>query len=97
MILVVCIYYMMCDVSYAVCRYSMLNGMIDSREVRRVEATGPSWSSGVVSHHRSMQGAVEDARLQEVIAQCDAYYKKSFASQQERMPNHYANVLQQQM
>jgi hypothetical protein len=37
---------MMCNVTYVVCRYSMLNGVIDSREVRRAKAAGPSWSSG---------------------------------------------------
>jgi hypothetical protein len=43
MILVVCIYYMMCNVvSYAMCRYSMLNGVIDSWELRRVKEVGPS-------------------------------------------------------
>jgi hypothetical protein len=42
MILFVCIYYMMCNVSYVVCRYSMLNGVIDSSEVRRVKEVGPS-------------------------------------------------------
>jgi hypothetical protein len=95
MILVVCIYYMMCNVvRYVVCRYSMLNGVIDSREVRRVKAMGPSQSSGVASHHRSRQGATEDTRMQEVIAQRDAYYQNWFTSQQERMSNHYANVLQ---
>jgi hypothetical protein len=44
MILVVCIYYMMSDVmNYVVCRYNMLNGVIDSKEVRMVKA---------VDHHR---------------------------------------------
>jgi hypothetical protein len=95
MILVMCIYYMMRYVSYIVCRYSILNGVIDSRKVRRAKAAGPSWSSGTASHHRSRQGVVEDARLQEVIAQHDAYYQNWFASQQESMSNHYANVLQQ--
>jgi hypothetical protein len=89
---------MMCNiVSYVVCRYSMLNGVIDSMEVRRAKATGLSQSSGAASHHRLLQCAVEDARMQEVIAQCDAYYQNWFASQQERMSNHYTNVLQQQM
>jgi hypothetical protein len=69
MILVVCIYYMMCNiVSYAVCRYFMLNGVIDSREVRRVKAVGPSHSLGAASHHRSRQGIIEDGRMQGVIA-----------------------------
>jgi hypothetical protein len=80
MILVMCIYYMMCNVSYVVCRYSMLNGVIDSREVRRAKEADLSRSSGAASHHRSRQGAVEDARLQEVIAQRDAYYQNWFAS-----------------
>jgi hypothetical protein len=53
MILVMCIYYMMCNVSYVVCRYSMLNGVIDSREVRRAKEADLSRSSGAASHHRS--------------------------------------------
>jgi hypothetical protein len=76
---------MMCNVSYVVCRYSMLNGLIDSREVRRVKAAGSSWSSGAASRQRSRQGVIEDARLQEVIAQRDAYYKKWSTSQHEQM------------
>jgi hypothetical protein len=54
---------MMCNVSYVVCRYSMLNGVIDSGEVRRMKAAGPSQSSGASSRQRSRQGAIEDARL----------------------------------
>jgi hypothetical protein len=68
MILFVCIYYMMYNVSYVVCGNSMLNGVIDSTEVRRAKATSPSRSSAAASWQRSRQGAVEDARLQEVIA-----------------------------
>jgi hypothetical protein len=41
----------------------MLNGMIDSRKVGRVNAVGLSRSSWAASHHRSRQGAVEDGRL----------------------------------
>jgi hypothetical protein len=85
---------MMCNVIYVVCRYSMLNGVIDSKEVRRANVAGPSWSSGAASRQRSRQGVVEEARLQEVIEQCDAYYQNWFASQQEQMSQHYANVLQ---
>jgi hypothetical protein len=84
----------MCNVSYAMCRYSILNGVLYSREVRRVKAAGPSRSSRAASRQRSRQGVVEDARLQEVIAQCDAYYQNWFASQQEQMPQYYTNVLQ---
>jgi hypothetical protein len=54
----------------------MLNGLIDSREVRRANAVGSSWSSGVASRQSSRQGTIDDARLQEVIAQRDAYYQK---------------------
>jgi hypothetical protein len=86
---------MMCIVTYVVCRYSMLNGMIDSREVGKAKVAGLSWSSGAVSRQRSRQGVVEDARFQEVIAQCDAYYQNWFATQQEQMSQCYANVLQQ--
>jgi hypothetical protein len=60
---------MMCNVSYVVCGYSMLNGVIDSREVRRVKAVGRSQSSGAASRQRSRQGTIDDARLQEVITQ----------------------------
>jgi hypothetical protein len=90
-----CIYYMMCNVSYIVCRYFILNGLIDPREVRKVKAVGSSWSSRAASWQSSRQGVVDDARLQEVIAQRDAYYQKWFASQQEQMSQHYANVVQQ--
>jgi hypothetical protein len=93
MILFVCIYYMMCNVNYVVCRYSMFNRVIDSREVRRAKAAGPSQSSGAASRQRSRQDAVQDARLQEVIARCGAYYQNWFASQQEQMSQHYANAL----
>jgi hypothetical protein len=74
---------MMCNVSYVVCRYSIINGLIDSRKVRRAKATGSLQSSGAASRQSSQQGAIDDARLQEVIAQRDAYYQKWFASQQE--------------
>jgi hypothetical protein len=90
-----CIYYMMCNASYIVCRYFILNGLIDSREVRRAKAVGSPWSSRAASWQSSRQDAVDDARLQEVIAQRDAYYQKWFASQQEQMSQHYTNVVQQ--
>jgi hypothetical protein len=57
---------MMCNMTYVECRYSMLNGLIDSREVRRATAVGSSRSSGVVSQQSSRQDAVDDARLQAV-------------------------------
>jgi hypothetical protein len=75
MILFVRIYYMMCNVSYVVCKYSILNGVIDSREVRRAKAAGLSRSSGAASRQRSRQGTIEDARLQEMITQHDVYYQ----------------------
>jgi hypothetical protein len=43
--------------------------------MRRVKVAGPSWSSGAANRQRSRQCAIEDARLQEVIAQRDAYYQ----------------------
>jgi hypothetical protein len=70
----------------------MLNGVIDSRDVRRVKAADPSRSSEGASRQRSRQGAVEDARLQEVIAQRDAYYQNWFTSQQEPMSQHYVVI-----
>jgi hypothetical protein len=89
---------MMCNVSYVMYRYSMLNGLIDSsREVRRAKAASSSRSSGAASRQSSSQGAVEDVRLQEAIAHRDAYYQNLFASQQQQMSQHYANVVQQQM
>jgi hypothetical protein len=51
----------------------------------------------VASQQSSRQGTIDDARLQEVIAQRDAYYQKWFASQQEQISQHYINVVQQQM
>jgi hypothetical protein len=69
------------NVSYIVCRYFMLNGVIDSKEVRRAKVAGPSRSSRDASHHKSRPGAVEDARLQEVIEQRDVYYQNWFTSQ----------------
>jgi hypothetical protein len=45
----------------------------------------------------SRQGIIDDARLQEVTSQHDAYYQKWFASQQEQISQHNANVVQQQM
>jgi hypothetical protein len=36
--------------SYVKCRYSILNGLIDSREVRRVKAAGMTRSSGATWH-----------------------------------------------
>jgi hypothetical protein len=45
----VCIYYIMCNMTYVECRYSMLNGLIDSRKVRRAKAVGSSQSSGAAS------------------------------------------------
>jgi hypothetical protein len=44
-------------------------------EVRRVKAAGPSQNSRAACRQRSRQGIVEDTRLQEVIAQRDAYYQ----------------------
>jgi hypothetical protein len=41
MILFVCIYYMMCNVSYVVCKYSILNGVIDSRGSEKGKSSGP--------------------------------------------------------
>jgi hypothetical protein len=72
---------MMCNVSYVVCRYSMLNGLIDSREVRRAKAMNSSRSLGATSWQSSRQDVVDDARSQEVIAERDAHYQKSFPSQ----------------
>jgi hypothetical protein len=63
------------------CADTLLNRVIDSKKVRRVKAVNPLQSSGAASRQRSRQGAVEDARLQEVIAQHDAYYQNQFASQ----------------
>jgi hypothetical protein len=87
---------MMCNMSYVECRYSILNGLIDSREVRRAKATGSSRRSRAASRQSPRQGAVDDARLREVITQRDDYYQKWFASQQEQISQHYAIAIQQQ-
>jgi hypothetical protein len=75
----------------------MLNGFIDSRVVRRAKAVGSSWRSGAANRQSSSQGTIEDARLQEAIAQRDGYYQNWFASQQQQMSQHFANDVQQQM
>jgi hypothetical protein len=38
---------MMCNVSYVVCIYSMLNGVIHSREVRKVKAAARRGAQGL--------------------------------------------------
>ena len=75
----------------------MLNGVIDSREVRRAKATEPSQSSRTATHHGSRQDAAADARLQEVIPQRDAYYQSWMTSHQKTISNHYANLFREQM
>ena len=53
----------------------MLNGVIDSRELRRVKAAaGPSQSSGSATRRGSTQNqdAVINARVQEAIAHRDS-------------------------
>jgi hypothetical protein len=38
---------MMCNVSYVVCKYFMLNGVIDYREVRRAKAVARHGAQGL--------------------------------------------------
>jgi hypothetical protein len=45
--------------------YSMLNGVIDLREVRAQKATQSTWSSGSSSVHRRSEDELEIIRLKE--------------------------------
>ena len=78
----------------------MLNGVTDSREVRRAKAAaGPSQSSGAATHRGSTQNldAIINARVQEAIALRDSYIQSCMTSQQQAMANYFTNLFQQQM
>jgi hypothetical protein len=56
------------------CRYSMLNGVIDSREVRAQKAAQSSQNLGSSSVHRRLVDELEIIRLKEAMRQQDEYY-----------------------
>jgi hypothetical protein len=64
------------------CWYSILNGAIDSREVRAQKATQSSQSSGTSSVCHSSEDELEIIRLKEVMRQRDEYYSGCLAQQQ---------------
>jgi predicted oxidoreductase (fatty acid repression mutant protein) len=63
-------------------RYSMLNGVIDSREVRAQKAALSSHSSGTSSVRRRSEDELEIIRLKEAMRQRDEYFAACFAQQQ---------------
>jgi hypothetical protein len=64
------------------CRYSMLNGVIDSREMRAQKEALSSQSSGTSSVRRRSEDELEIIRLKEAMRQRDEYYAACFAQQQ---------------
>jgi hypothetical protein len=59
----------------------MLNGLIDSREVRSQKAVQSSQSSGSSSVCRRSEDELEIIRLKEAMRQRDEYYVICFAQQ----------------
>jgi hypothetical protein len=64
------------------CRYSMLNGVIDSREVKAQKVALSSQSSSTSSIHRRSEDELNIIRLKEAMRQRDEYYATCFAQQQ---------------
>jgi hypothetical protein len=64
------------------CSYSMLNGVIDSREVKVQKAALSSQSSSISSVRRRSEDELEIIRLKEAMRQRDEYYAACFAQQQ---------------
>jgi hypothetical protein len=64
------------------CRYSMLNGVIDSREVRAQKAGLSSHSAGTSSVRRCSGDELEIIRLKEAMRQRDEYFAACFVQQQ---------------
>jgi hypothetical protein len=64
------------------CSYSMLNGLIDLREVRSQKAAQSSQSSRSTSVRHRSEDELEIIRLKEVMRQRDEYYTAWFAQQQ---------------
>lgn len=60
----------------------MLNGVIDSRQVRASKSTQSSQSSGVSSVRRRTENELEVIRLREQMKQRDEYYAACLAQQQ---------------
>jgi hypothetical protein len=64
------------------CMYSMLNGVIASREVRAQKAAQSSQSSVSSSVHHCSEDELEIIRLKETMRQRDEYYSAYLAQQQ---------------
>jgi hypothetical protein len=75
------------------CRYGMLNGLIDSREVRRQKGASSSQDMGGAISRQDAQ----IARLREEVAQRDAYYAEYVVAQQARYTTILAEKLQVSM
>jgi hypothetical protein len=61
------------------CSYSMLNGVIDSREVKVQKAALSSQSSSISSVRHRSEDELEIIRLKEAMRQRDEYYAACFA------------------
>jgi hypothetical protein len=61
------------------CSYSMLNGLIDSREVRSHKAAQSSQGSRSSSVHHRSKDQVKIIRLKEAMRHRDEYYAACFA------------------
>jgi hypothetical protein len=60
----------------------MLNGVIDSREVKVQKAAPSSQSSSISSIRRRSEDELKIIRLKEAMRQRDEYYAACFAQQQ---------------
>ena len=78
------------------CRYGILNGLIDSREVRRQRGASSSQNTQFGSSCTSWQDE-ELARLRREVAQRDAYYAEYIASQQAQFTSILTEKLQVSM
>jgi hypothetical protein len=67
------------------CRYSMLNGVIDSREVKAQKVALSSQNSSTSSVRRRSEDELEIIRLKEAMRQRDEYYAACFAQQQVKL------------
>ena len=74
----------------------MLNGVIDSRVIRREKLVATSQSLGI-STHRTIAAESEVARLREEITRREAHYAEYIAQQQSFYVNHYATQITQQL
>jgi hypothetical protein len=64
------------------CRYSILNEVIDSRDVRAQKAALSSQSSGTSFVRRRSEDELEIIRMKEAMRQRDEYYAACFAQRQ---------------